>query len=177
LGLNELWNLRWSNDSLVELSAALGSDVGFFLKGPLAICTGRGELVTHVDQVWEFWAVIIKPPVSLSTAEVYRRFEPVKGRKFERAASLVKKLSKSKPSDIYPYLENDLETPAFAINKDLGELRRSLETCLTVPVRLSGSGSALYALFDGRQQAEDSLNRIRSSYKELMCWLVKNNSW
>jgi 4-diphosphocytidyl-2C-methyl-D-erythritol kinase len=89
----------------------------------------------------------------------------------------VKKLSKSKPSDIYPYLENDLETPAFAINKDLGELRRSLETCLTVPVRLSGSGSALYALFDGRQQAEDSLNRIRSSYKELMCWLVKNNSW
>ncbi len=177
LGLNELWNLRRSTDSLVALSASLGSDVGFFLKGPLAICTGRGEIVTPVDQTWNFWAVIIKPPMSLSTAEVYRRFEPVNGRKFERAASLAKKLAKSKPSDIYPFLENDLEASAFAINEELSALRKSLEVCLNVPVRLSGSGSVLFALFDDRQQAGNALNRIRSSYKELTCWLVKNNSW
>jgi 4-diphosphocytidyl-2-C-methyl-D-erythritol kinase len=177
LGLNELWNLDRPTAELMKMAACLGSDVGFFLNGPLAICSGRGEIVTPVDVPWDFWGLIVKPAAALSTAEVYRKFEPKVGQTFARAEALVKRLPKSKPSDIYPYLENDLESSAFAINGELGDLRRSLEKLLNVPVRLSGSGSALFALFDTRQQAGQALNRVQSLHEELTCWLIKNNAW
>ncbi len=177
LGLNELWNLGWPNDELVKLAAMLGSDVGFFLEGPLAICSGRGEQVRPLEFVWDFWAVIVKPKVSLSTAEVYKHFVPKENRPFLRAGRLAKLLPGSKPSQIYPYLENDLESAAFRVRGELGELRNQLEKSINVPVRLSGSGSAMFALFDTRDLAGQAMQRIQSFSTELNCWLVKNNTW
>ncbi|NLE28138.1 MAG: 4-(cytidine 5'-diphospho)-2-C-methyl-D-erythritol kinase [Phycisphaerae bacterium] len=177
-GLNELWNLRWPTEDLKKLAAVLGSDVGFFLCGPMAICTGRGEIVTPVAVSWNFWGLIVKHPrIALSTAEVYRHYVQDSRRNFSKAESMAKRLPRSKPSEIYPYLENDLESSAFTINPELGELRRSLESLLSVPVRLSGSGSALFALFDTRDQAAQASLRVQSSFKELTCWVVKNNTW
>ena len=177
-GLNELWNLRWPTDDLKKLAAVLGSDVGFFLCGPMAICTGRGEIVTPIECQWNFWGLIVKHPnVALSTAEVYRHYVPDARRNFSKAESLVKRLGRSKPSEIYPYLENDLESSAFKINPELGVLRKSLETLLSVPVRLSGSGSAMFALFDTKEQAVQASLRVQSSFRELGCWVVKNNTW
>jgi 4-diphosphocytidyl-2-C-methyl-D-erythritol kinase len=177
-GLNEMWNLRWPTSDLKKIAALLGSDVGFFLSGPLAVCTGRGEIVSPVDFQWPFWALIVKhPKIALSTAEVYRHFVQDDHRVFEKAESMVKRLPRSKPSEIYPYLENDLESSAFQISPELGVLRKSLESLLSVPIRLSGSGSALFALFDTREQALSASERVGSSYKELGCWVVKNNTW
>ncbi|MFA5864076.1 MAG: 4-(cytidine 5'-diphospho)-2-C-methyl-D-erythritol kinase [Phycisphaerae bacterium] len=177
LGLNELWKLNWPTEELSKLAAMLGSDVGFFLAGPLAVCTGRGEIVKPLDFVWNFWVVVIKPKIALSTAEVYKHYVRKDNATFARADSLVKLLPKSKPSQIYSYLENDLETPAFRITGELGSLRKNLQKLLNVPVRLSGSGSAMFAIFDDREQAQSALHRIQSSYTELTCWLGKNNVW
>jgi 4-diphosphocytidyl-2-C-methyl-D-erythritol kinase len=177
LGLNELWKLNWSREDLTRLAALLGSDVGFFLHGPLAICSGRGEVVQPVDFVWEFWAVVIKPKISLSTARVYREYQAVEGREFARAADLVKILPRSKPSGIYSYLSNDLEPAAFRISGELGDLKKELQKLVNVPVILSGSGSAMFALFDARDDAQAAMHRILSFNRDLTCWLVKNNAW
>jgi 4-diphosphocytidyl-2-C-methyl-D-erythritol kinase len=177
LGLNELWKLNRSREDLTRLSAMLGSDVGFFLHGPLAICSGRGEVVQPVDFVWEFWAVVVKPKISLSTALVYRQYQAFEGREFARAADLAKLLPRSKPSEVYSYLSNDLEPAAFRISGELGELKKELQKIVNVPVLLSGSGSAMFALFDARDDAQAAMHRILSFNRELTCWLVKNNAW
>jgi len=177
LGLNEVWGLHWSKPDLSKLAAMLGSDVPFFLNGPLAVCSGRGEIVTPVDLSWDFWAVIVKPRTSLSTAEVYRHCQVPEDREFARAEALVKMLPGSKPSDIYPYLFNDLEASAFQIKRELGDLRDGLQRLLNVPVKLSGSGSAMFALFDTKNEAHSAMTRIQLFDKELTCWLVKNSAW
>ncbi len=177
LGLNELWKLNWPRTELVRLSAMLGSDVGFFLHGPLAVCSGRGETVQPVDFVWNFWAVVIKPKLSLSTAQVYRHYQEGEKREFLRAEALVRILPDRRPSEVYDHLSNDLETAAFQINPELGELKNGLRKLLNVPVMLSGSGSAMFALFDDLNDARAALHRIQSFNEELTCWLVKNNAW
>ena len=178
IGLNELWDLGKSREELTRLAGMLGSDVGFFLAGPLAICTGRGEVVEPVEGLeWEFWGVVVKPKVSLSTASVYREFRDSDGHAFGGARELAEKLATCRPSQIAPYLHNDLEAPARRLCGGLGELQTGLEGLLSAKVLLSGSGSAMYCLFDTLDQARSALHRIRSFDRELTCWLVKNNAW
>src|SRR2546423_5171168 len=57
-------------------------------------------------------------------------------------------------ADLLPLLVNDLETAAFAIDPQLGQVRADLESLLLRPVRMSGSGSSLFSVYDQRPEAE-----------------------
>ena len=57
-------------------------------------------------------------------------------------------------NELLPRLVNDLEAPALALRPDLGELRERVEQSLGQPVRMSGSGSSLFTLFDAQPAAE-----------------------
>src|SRR5438477_7604267 len=57
LGLNRLWRLGLTDAELARLGAELGSDVAFFLHGPAAWCTGRGEVITPLRAGRELWLV------------------------------------------------------------------------------------------------------------------------
>jgi 4-diphosphocytidyl-2-C-methyl-D-erythritol kinase len=58
-------------------------------------------------------------------------------------------------------LINDLETPAFSLCPELGELRQRIETQTGRTVRMSGSGSTLFTLADDFEAAEALAARIR----------------
>ncbi len=178
VAMDKLWNLKQSESSLLELAAMLGSDVGFFLSGPIAICSGRGEIVKRIDVEWEFWALIIKPDISLSTAKVYQYYRVSDSEGFGRSGKLAEELlNNPKPSEIYHYLGNDLEASAFRVSDELREIRSGIEKLLNIPVRVSGSGSAMFALFDTQAQAEEALKKVMSDFSEFRCWVVKNNPW
>src|SRR6476469_7269340 len=70
-GLNELWKLGLSTAALARVGSDIGSDVPFFLNGPAAWCTGRGEVVTPVKVGKPLDLVLVKPAEGLGTAEVY----------------------------------------------------------------------------------------------------------
>ena len=88
-GLNELWKLGLGREELANLAARLGSDIPFFLDGPAAWCSGRGERVkaTPLGATLDF--VLLCPPFGLSTADVYRRVmvqeRPESGEEIRRA--------------------------------------------------------------------------------------------
>jgi len=60
---------------LHEMAARLGSDVPFFLNGPLALCTGKGEKIRKLDENFSFLALLILPDVSVSTKKVYANYK------------------------------------------------------------------------------------------------------
>src|SRR5579885_1660078 len=67
--------LPLSPTDLLDLAAALGSDVPFFLTGGLALCEGRGERVQPLDAQLPpsmRWLLLLKPAISISTAAVFR---------------------------------------------------------------------------------------------------------
>src|SRR6476646_8651998 len=77
---NHAWQLGWSRERLAELAAEIGSDVPFFLFGGAAVCRGRGERVARLPAVPPLDFVLVKPPVELSTADVYRTYDKLAGR-------------------------------------------------------------------------------------------------
>lgn len=75
LGLNKFWDLRLTDEELFTMASKLGSDVPFLLKGGSARGTGRGEVLETLPTSSAQWLLIVKPEVSISTAEAYRRFK------------------------------------------------------------------------------------------------------
>jgi len=176
LALNRLWDVGLPMGRLAELASQLGSDVPFFLFGPLAICTGRGQKVRPLSFKWKFWALIIKPSVSLSTKAVYDQYQAGETQYMGKTTELVGRLAGLTAGQVAPLLFNALEGAAFRAARELKGVQQELNEMTSSTVRLCGSGSAFFALFDSAEQALAIGHRL-SKYPDLTAWLVTNNQW
>jgi 4-diphosphocytidyl-2-C-methyl-D-erythritol kinase len=145
--------------TLSEHAARLGSDVPFFLAHQLdgitdATCTGRGEIVTPFDPVRRLAVLLILPGLHVPTPAVFTRFDempmPAAEKPDYRAWSALR------ADDLLGRLRNDLEPPAFDLYPALARLRDACEARLGRPVRLTGSGSTLFTLYDTPDQARQA---------------------
>ena len=121
-----------------------------------ALCAGRGELVRPVPPPARArWAVLVLPPLAMPTAQVYRRFDDLGLGREEGAADEppVREWAGLAAGALLPLLQNDLEPAAFSIAPALGDLRRDIEWAVGRPVRMSGSGSSLFTLYDDQPAA------------------------
>jgi 4-diphosphocytidyl-2-C-methyl-D-erythritol kinase len=166
LALNRYLGLHWSPDRLAEIASRFGSDLAFFCHGPSSICTGRGEIVRPIPRPNPRHALLILPSIHMPTPAVYRRFDellPI------HPSSLSAQHSPNYPEwstlpalDLLPLLVNDLEAPAFSLSPTLATLHaRASEVLDHRIIRMSGSGSSLFTLFDTADEAETSARRIR----------------
>ncbi|MGA2230041.1 MAG: 4-(cytidine 5'-diphospho)-2-C-methyl-D-erythritol kinase [Tepidisphaeraceae bacterium] len=158
IGLNHLWTLRKSTNELAAIAARLGSDIAFFFFGPSSVCAGLGEIVRPISPPRPRWAVLIFPPFGMPTPAVYRRFDEMK---LGRAADIERQpdwvaLTQLPSVDLLPHLVNDLEAPAFDMNPALGKLRGEWEHRLCRIVRMSGSGSTLFTLYDTKEESDSA---------------------
>lgn len=151
-GLNQLWNLNWSDDRLAEIAAEIGSDIPFFLGPPSAIMRGRGERIEPAPLSFHGWIGLIIPFFKLATVDVYRRFEMAHQ---SVHADLCEILALHPRSSRHwaPLLFNDLEPAAFELKPQLAQLRADVQSRGRVPVRMTGSGSCLFSVFDTEREA------------------------
>ncbi len=171
LALNSFWDLGWSRQRLVGIAAQLGSDVPFFLlerhAGAMAaICHGRGERITKLENVLRLHIVVVKPPVGLSTAAVYRQCSvpevPV------RVASLVAALQTGQLTKVGRALFNRLQEVAESLSPQVCELRRTCERSGVVGHAMSGSGSSYFAVCRSAVQARHLAARLRAAQPGLV---------
>src|SRR5947209_4472172 len=140
LGLNRLWKAGLAQSELMRLAGEVGSDMPFFIGGPSALCTGRGEKVDEIAApMLARWAVLVLPEILMPTAAVYRQFDEMRlGETFDSVSSgNWESLLRLSANKLLPLLVNDLEPPSFALNGDLGKLRQAVEGAVGRPVRMS----------------------------------------
>lgn len=157
-GLATLWGLPRGDEGvageLLGAARALGADVPFFLIGGTALGTGRGDELRPLPDPTpspgtSLWLAC--PPFGLSTREVFERVAP---RGPARPPPALERALAGRPFGLEELVgENDLEGPAFELRPELGALYTSLVRAGAKRVRMSGSGSALFALFDDSAEA------------------------
>ena len=166
VGLNRLLSAGWSAERLAGFSGRFGSDVPFFVYAALgaasAACRGRGEVVRPVRRPAARWAVIFSPPFGMATRDVYGRFDAM-GLGFDAelgaaAEPAWERWAELPARELLERLVNDLEAAAFSVSPELAGLRETLERDLGRVVRMSGSGSSLFTLFD---EGEEPAARVR----------------
>lgn len=159
--LNELWGLHYRDEKLAELGATLGSDVPVFFHGPLSVMRGRGEAVTPLSQKLDTWALLVLPPFSCSTAEVYAAFDALPAPPTRPEPERL--IDGGSGAALMPHLFNDLEAAAEAVQPAMYELSSRLKDVLDGPVRMTGSGAAWFRLYDEELAAKEAAERVRLS--------------
>jgi 4-diphosphocytidyl-2C-methyl-D-erythritol kinase len=156
LALSGLWGLDWAIDRLAPIAEKLGSDVSFFLDPRPAMMRGRGERIEPVTwagpDLESMWIALVVPAFSLSTADVYRRHAEI-ATPVELRVPFDPGIAACRARVMMDLLFNDLEPAAFACEPRLAELHSKLSANSDRPIRMSGSGSALYSLFDMQDEA------------------------
>ena len=150
LALNEIWQLGLTLTELEGLGAQLGADVPVFIRGQSCWVEGIGEQLTPVSLA-EPWFVIVYPNAHLNTREMFsdpdltRSCPPLKIRDF------LKLLETEQGQNSLLNTQNVFEP--IARRKPAVEHAFQLLN-QHVPVRLTGSGSALFALCGSKREAE-----------------------
>jgi 4-diphosphocytidyl-2-C-methyl-D-erythritol kinase len=156
LALNRLWQLGLSIEEMAVLGAELGSDVPFFLGGPAAWCTGRGEIVTPLRPARPLWLVLVCPPVGLATASVFKALTlGERGQSWPRSAEALRQAFESGDFEgIAGALFNRLQAVAERLCPAIADLNARLGALGPAGHLMSGSGSTLFALCHDQAEAQ-----------------------
>lgn len=177
MGINEYCKLGLDKDELAELAAKLGSDVAFFLDGPLALCTGRGEKVEKLNW-YKFSALLVIPNISVSTQRVYANYRHDEGTYKQLHEEISGYIEKNRIDLVCGMCANVLQESCFEIYTELREHKKRNESPGVGPMCLSGSGSSMYCIVnnsneEGVRSYREKCNR-ESGLKSI---IVHNNSW
>jgi 4-diphosphocytidyl-2-C-methyl-D-erythritol kinase len=113
--------------------------------------------------------VLMLPTIHMATPAVYRRFDEMGLGRLDtiKAEADWNAWSSLSADTLLPHLVNDLEAAAFSLSPELENLHRAAEKLLDRVVRMSGSGSSLFTLFDSQAAANEAAQRVQS---ELNVW-------
>jgi len=178
LGLNTYLNLKLTQGQLVEIAARLGSDVPFFLNGPLAYCTGRGEKIIKLTTEFPFAALLILSDINSSTKEVYANYRHDPALYEQLHATITEYLNENRVDLVTGVCANMLQRSCFHLYEELGKRKDTIESLGIGPVCLSGSGSTLFIIVD--KEGTERLNAARAIIAEKTgcgSTVVRNNKW
>lgn len=159
--LNRLWNLHLSNEKLLEIGASLGADVPFCMTGGLARVGGVGEKIAPIPGAPSVPLAMVTPGGGLSTPAVFKAWDdggypiipvdmPALGNALVKGdLELAQKLS-----------HNSLEAPAITLMPEIGEIIEAFRGMGARMVRMTGSGSTVFAVFDTDEQAAAAAARV-----------------
>jgi len=178
MGLNKYLDIQLPNKQLAKPASQLGSDVVFFLNGPLAFCTGKGEKIKKLEENFNFRVLLVLPGVSVSTEKVYVNYEhscPL----YEKLSTQINGYMKKNRIDLVAKLcANMLEQSCFGLVKSLAELKSKVELLGIGPCCLSGSGSTMFCLIESGD--EEIARQYKNKLEEKIgckSIIASNNRW
>ena len=165
-GLNELWNLNLSLETLAELGAKIGSDVSFCVYGVTALATGRGEKIEELQSPPACWVVLAKPRIGVSTAEIYGSLK-VDEIVHPNTAAMLKAIDLNDYELMCNSLGNVLESVTFNLYPEVVTLKEQMQRFGADAVLMSGSGPTVFGLVDTEARVNRIYNGLRGFCDEV----------
>ncbi|AIQ38654.1 4-(cytidine 5'-diphospho)-2-C-methyl-D-erythritol kinase [Paenibacillus sp. FSL R7-0297] len=166
-GLNRLWRLGIPAQELQELGAELGSDVPFCVTGGTALATGRGERLTQIASPPQCWVVLAKPPINVSTAEVYGRVRANNIAVHPSALRMQQAIEAGDFAAVCAGLGNVLEDVTLKLHPEVQQLKEAMVKLGADGVLMSGSGPTVFGLVSKQSKVARIYNGLRGFCKEV----------
>ncbi|MCI4626297.1 MAG: 4-(cytidine 5'-diphospho)-2-C-methyl-D-erythritol kinase [Candidatus Magnetoovum sp. WYHC-5] len=180
IGLNNLWNTNLSKEELYRISAHLGSDVPFFLKSSFSLIEGRGEFVTPLLGKTSYSLVLIKPEFSISTALAYSKIKTytdldrIAGGRQLFIEKFLKAIDERDFDMLAILMKNDISDAISSEYPQIGYLQDILKANGALLAMLTGSGSAIFGVFENDDSAANAYDTLKHKFSNL--WLKKANT-
>ena len=165
MGLNAMFSTMLKSDEMRAIGEKVGADVPFCIEGGTKLCTGTGTTIKKLPTFRCSDIVICKPDtVSVSTAEAYSKVDALSPHP-SYTDEMVKALYSRDMFMISTTIFNDFE---------LALIKRVMLSCKARGAGMSGSGSAVFAIFTTSGRAKKCYEQLKEKYPEtFLCKPVK----
>lgn len=153
VGLNELFGLGIRVDELRMVAPAVGADVPFCISGGTALGEGVGEILTPLPAPPAHQLVVAKPLRSADTGKFYRAYDATKAPSARCVGPVVSALRSGSLSALAAAVGNDLAPVTKNVIPEVAALEKELLISGALGISMSGSGTAVYGIFDDEEAA------------------------
>jgi 4-diphosphocytidyl-2-C-methyl-D-erythritol kinase len=160
VGLNELFSLGLRVDELRGIGVGIGADVPFCISGGTALSQGVGEILTPLPSPPAHRLVVAKPLRSADTAGMYRAYDETETESMRSVEPVVSALRSGSLPVLAAAVGNDLAPVTRGFIPEVATLERTLLASGALGASMSGSGTAVYGIFDdeGAGGAKDTVD-------------------
>lgn len=179
LALSRLYNATLDDAALQTAAASLGADVPLFLRGGCVLMEGIGERLSPLPRI-DGWLLVVQPGKYLSTPRIYADWDALglpSGNATPRLLSALQKrlahsVSVTELANLLHnnLLGNDLSLPAQRCGVHVERISQQLRQCGALAAGMTGSGSAVFGLFQRKEAANAALMRLDTLRK----WLERD---
>jgi 4-diphosphocytidyl-2-C-methyl-D-erythritol kinase len=160
--LNDLFQINDSIKHLRHLSGKIGSDVPFCIEGGTKHVKGRGEILIDIDPLSLTYMVLIKPNANVSTKYAYSLYNHEN--KNRNIGKIIRAIKDQNNALIGSYLYNEFEEYILPINYEIRKAKEFLAAFNHSGCLMTGSGSAVYALFENQSEAKKAYIKTKKKY-------------
>src|SRR5688500_12874201 len=162
VGLARAWGVQLRPAQLTDVAATLGADVPFFLAGGTALGLGRGDEVYPLADLPRHWIVLLVPGFGVSTSEAYGWYDAERDLARGAFAREPQHVPGPWPSRSAQMI-NDLEVQIARHHPEIDQMKAALRRAGALAAAMSGSGSAVFGLFQKRRDAAAAVDRLAGS--------------
>ena len=156
-------------DNLIstEIARDLGSDIEFFIGEGSALISGKGNVDRRLKINSDKHFLIVFPNIQNSTKEIFNKHSNLSGEKFSYNNHI-------NLDEILKGTSNELEKTALVANQEMTKVREYLDNDINCKYeRMTGSGSAYFAVYEDKQKAEEAIQRISEEHPNWWTYLTR----
>lgn len=156
VGLNRMYDGIFNEAELCKMGELLGSDVPFCIAGGCALCEGRGEILTPLPDLASATFLIAKPPVRVSTADVYSNLKADRLSEHPDTDGVIGAIGRGDKEAVAVRMFNVLETVTAAQHPEIKRMKQEMIDMGATGSVMSGSGPTVIGLFKDKKLANDA---------------------
>lgn len=173
MGMNRLFDLKLSQQELMDLGVKLGADVPYCIMGGTALSEGIGEVLTPLAPMPDCYLLIAKPGISVSTRFVYENLEIDKLPYHPDIDGMMKSIEEDDLEGIASRLSNVLETVTEKKYPIITKIKDTMREAGAMNALMSGSGPTVYGIFTDKKTAMAALAKVREIEMVRNSYVVK----
>lgn len=174
-GLNELLDTKLSIKNMEDIASELGADIPFFIRGGCQYAEGIGDELSPGELSEEWVLLLVVPDIRIDTSWAYEGIHPLS---LTRNINDVNLASFPHNGDAKnrKMFRNDFEPLVFLKYPEIGDIKKSLLRSEAEFASLSGSGSAVYGLYETTEKAEKAMKLVSREHKSWVLTLVREGA-
>lgn len=166
IGLDRLFNTGLPKSELTKIGEQIGADVPFCIYGGTMLATGTGTILKPLPAIPKCWMVIVKPSFSVSTKSAYEASDRCAAMpRFQTASRLTSAIKaedlRGIAKNLYNRFESVLNLEEVSEIKGMLNKNGALNSCMT------GTGSAIYGIFDDEEKAQTCKKVLSTAYDQV----------
>ncbi|KRO17302.1 4-(cytidine 5'-diphospho)-2-C-methyl-D-erythritol kinase [Lacticaseibacillus saniviri] len=166
-GLNELWQLHYTKQQLAEIGLQVDSDVPYCVYSETALVTGKGEQVAPLGPLPNFWVVLAKPRVSVSTPTILNAVDYSQPLIHPNTDAVLAGINAGDFGQMSLGMANSLEALTAKRHPEITAIKHRLLKYGAQVAQMSGSGPTVFGLCEKYSRANRVYNSMKGFCREV----------